>query len=89
MELNGGGKSLHIQSLTPFSFSVLKYTVADLFKCNHPAELTDLTQAAENPHWMLTIDAAHRGVGTGACGPDTLEPYRIRPGVYKLSLRVW
>jgi beta-galactosidase len=89
VELSGGGKCLHIQSLTPFSFSISKYTIADLFKCAHPAELTDLTQAAENPHWMLTIDAAHRGVGTGACGPDTMEPYRIRPGVYKLSIRLW
>lgn len=89
VELSGGGKSLHIQSLTPFSFSVSKYTIEDLFKCSHPAELTDLTQSAEDPHWMLTIDAAHRGVGTGACGPDTLEPYRIRPGVYKLSIRLW
>lgn len=89
VELSGGGKSLHIQSLTPFSFSVSKYTVEDLFRSAHPAELTDLTKAAQEPHWMLTIDAAHRGVGTGACGPDTMEQYRIRPGVYKLSLRLW
>jgi beta-galactosidase len=89
VELSGGGKKLHIQSLTPFSFSVSKYTVHDLFACNHPAELTDLTQAEKDPHWMLTIDAAHRGVGTGACGPDTMEQYRIRPGVYRLSVRIW
>jgi len=89
VELSGNGRVLHIQSLTPFSFNISKYTITDLFKCNHPAELTDLTQAAENPHRMLTIDAAHRGVGTGACGPDTMEQYRIRPGVYKLSLLVW
>jgi len=25
-------------------------------------------------------------VGTATCGPDTLERYRVRSGVYRLSL---
>jgi beta-galactosidase len=25
----------------------------------------------------LYLDAAHRGIGTGSCGPDTLPPYRV------------
>ena len=32
------------------------------------------------------LDAAQRGVGTATCGPDTLERYRLRPGVYRLCL---
>jgi beta-galactosidase len=31
------------------------------------------------------IDAAMRGMGTGACGPDTLPPYRAGPGTYRFS----
>jgi beta-galactosidase len=34
------------------------------------------------------IDAAHRGVGSGACGPDTAPEHRIRPGRYSWSYRL-
>lgn len=89
---NSGCGTIHIQSDSEFSFSILPYTAADLFKCRHTSELTDLTESSggeSEGRWILTIDAAHRGVGTGACGPDTLEKYRIRPGVYTLDLRIW
>ena len=89
IELSNGKKTLHIQSRTPFTFSVSKYAVKDMFACRHTVDLHDFTSDKQNPHYMLTIDAAHRGVGTGACGPDTLEKYRVKPGVYKLCLRVW
>jgi beta-galactosidase len=79
---------IHIQSLTPFTFSISRYEMADVWKSGHPAELTDTTTGKEG-YWTVTIDAAHRGVGTGACGPDTLEQYRIRPGIYRLSLKLW
>ena len=32
------------------------------------------------------IDAAIRGLGTGACGPDVLEEFRLSPGPYEM---VW
>ena len=88
LELSGGGKTLHVQSDTEFSFSLLPYTAQDLYKCHHTSELVDLSKGSEGK-WILVIDAAHRGVGTGACGPDTLEQYRVRPGTYKLNLRIW
>ena len=31
---------------------------------------------------MVHIDAAHRGVGTASCGPDTLDKYIIKTGVH-------
>jgi beta-galactosidase len=31
------------------------------------------------------IDAGMRGLGTGACGPDALPPYRVMPGTYRFS----
>lgn len=89
IEFSRGKKKLHIQSENPFTFSVLKYSAEDLFKKEHMAELIDLTKLEKNPHWILNIDAAMRGVGTGACGPDTLERYRIKPGIYKLDLLIW
>jgi len=88
LELTGGGQPLHIQSAVPFSFSISRHTLLDLWKCCHTSELTD-TASSPDGFWTVTIDAAHRGVGTAACGPDTLEQYRVRPGVYRLSLVIW
>ena len=66
LEFTGGGKSFHVESATPFSFCVSKYTDADLWKCEHTAELTD-TSEGENGYYTLSIDAFQRGVGTAAC----------------------
>ena len=83
LELNAEGKTLHVQSDEDFSFSILPYNAKELFRCKHTFELK------ESKKWILSIDAAHRGVGTGACGPDTLDQYKVKPGKYKLHLRVW
>ena len=82
------GKTLHIQSAKPFSFCVSQYTDEDLWKCEHTAELSD-TATGKNGFWTVSIDIAQRGIGTAACGPDTLEEYKVRPGVYRLSFLVW
>ena len=56
-----------------------------------PMRSTDLADAThdvfvnKSGNTVVTIDAAHRGVGTASCGPDTLDKYRIKPGVYKWS----
>ena len=34
------------------------------------------------------IDARHRGVGSGAVGPDTAAEHRIGPGPYRWSYRL-
>ena len=35
---------------------------------------------------VVCLDHRHRGLGTGACGPDTLPRYRIGPGRYAFRL---
>ncbi|NCX76455.1 MAG: DUF4981 domain-containing protein [Actinobacteria bacterium] len=56
-----------------------------------PMRSTDLADAThdvfvnKSGNTVVTIDAAHRGVGTASCGPDTLDKYRIKPSVYKWS----
>ncbi|MEL7156116.1 MAG: glycoside hydrolase family 2 TIM barrel-domain containing protein [Actinomycetota bacterium] len=59
---------------------------------HHEPALTAATTVAEleaDPTVEVHIDAAIRGLGTGACGPDTLPPYRVGPGPHTLrwSLR--
>lgn len=33
----------------------------------------------------IHIDAAMRGLGTAACGPDALPQYRVGPGTYAFT----
>ena len=66
----------------PTGFSALHYTAGQIFAARRT---TELQPAAET---FLTIDAAHRGLGTGSCGPDTLARYRIGPGPHRWSYEV-
>ncbi|MBQ7752113.1 MAG: DUF4981 domain-containing protein [Treponema sp.] len=92
--LQGDGQQpLHIQSASPISFNYSRYTEADLWKCEHRSELTPTSgtggEGAKEGYYTLHLDAAMRGVGTAACGPDTLEEYRIRPGKYKMEIIIY
>jgi beta-galactosidase len=54
----------------------------------------DLADATHNVYvrrsgtTVVTIDAAHRGVGTASCGPDTLPKYKIKPGIHRFTWTV-
>ena len=37
---------------------------------------------------VVHIDAAHRGVGTASCGPDTLPQYLVGGGTYTFGWTV-
>lgn len=53
-----------------------------------PAELEAALHTHEVPRGgdvVVLMDAAHRGLGSGACGPDTLPQYIIGPGTYTLA----
>ena len=68
--------SAHLPS---FHFSATHHTAEDMWASTHAADLQPRRQL------VLHLDAAHRGVGTASCGPDTLPKYRIGPGTYRLS----
>ncbi len=73
------GETLRIFSLgAPFAWSATRYPVDDLFAAGNQSDLTRSTQLS------VHLDAVHRGVGTGACGPDVLPEFRIAPGEYTL-----
>ncbi len=60
-------------------FNATHYSAEDLFASRHT---TDLVPGKKT---LLYLDAAHRGVGSGACGPDTLEQYRVPAGRHRLT----
>ncbi len=63
----------------PRQVSVTRYRAADLDAATHADELRP------RPGHVVHIDAAHRGVGTASCGPDTLPRYLVGPGRYGWS----
>ena len=73
------GKGLRISLPRPLSFTARMHHDADLTEAETLAEL--ITRDTYEVH----IDAAMRGVGTGACGPDALAPYLVGPGVYRIN----
>ena len=77
--------ALHIQASSPVSFNYSRYTEKDLWKCQHRNELTPTSSGPEG-YYTLHLDAAMRGVGTGACGPDTLSQYQVKPGKYRIEI---
>ena len=80
---NEQGCGFQIQTLDqPFSFSALHHTPEDYTKAFHTF---DLPERAET---TLLIDAIQRGLGTASCGPDTLDKYKIKPGVYRLNFAI-
>jgi beta-galactosidase len=78
------GTVVRLDVLDPTSMhvSATRFTVEDLYAAGHETDL--------RPRRGLVVhaDVAHRGVGTGSCGPDVLDRYRIRPGTYRFAYRV-
>jgi beta-galactosidase len=63
----------------PRQVSVSHYRAADLADASHDVELKPRSIS------VVHLDAAHRGVGTASCGPDTIAAYLLRPGPYRWS----
>lgn len=57
----------------PMNFSARHYTDCELAKRRHADELEKI------PECIFNFDYRVAGVGTGSCGPKTLEKYRVIP----------
>ncbi|WP_166853019.1 glycoside hydrolase family 2 TIM barrel-domain containing protein [Isoptericola sp. BMS4] len=80
---DSSGEFLRFSTLEErFSWSATRYSPQALFAAANDSDL------AADDRIVLCLDAAHRGLGTGACGPDVLERYRISPGRYDLTYRI-
>jgi beta-galactosidase len=80
-------RSLTIRADKPVHFSVSRYTRENLLAALHTTDLVDTSPGAAG-YYTLNIDCAQRGVGTATCGPDTLEKYRLRPGIFTMRLSI-
>ena len=78
------GTVVRLDVLDPMAMhvSATRYTTHELYAAAHETDL--------RPRRSLVVhaDVTHRGLGTGSCGPDVLDRYRIRPGTYRFSYRL-
>ena len=78
LELRDGvGNGVRFTMGRPMQVSATRFRAADLDAAEHMEDLSP------RPGTIVHIDAAHRGVGTATCGPDTIETYLVRGGTYR------
>jgi len=82
LSLANSRAGLRIQAAGPLEFSASHYTASDLFAAKHTYDLTP------RPETILNLDYRQRGLGTASCGPDTLDPYKIRAGQLQWRYRM-
>ena len=73
----GGDTGVELRFAEPLHVSASHFTASDLAAATHDVELVP------RPETTVHVDAAHRGLGTASCGPDTLPQYLVGPGTYR------
>jgi beta-galactosidase len=76
---DGAGRGMVLALDRPRQVSVTHFRAGDLAAASHDVELTPRAET------VVHIDAAHRGLGTASCGPDTLPAYLVGSGTYRWS----
>ena len=71
LELASKQCRIRLEAGEELALSIGQHSPESLFAATHQHEIVPLD------HLVLSLDAAHRGVGTGSCGPDTREEYRL------------
>ncbi len=79
-DINGWG--LYIAGREYINFNARHYTDANMIAARHTNELNWI------PETVLSIDHQVSGVGTGSCGPDTLEKYRVQPKEMEFTVQL-
>lgn len=80
LNLSRNDTSLRIESSRKIMFSASHLHPLDLTNAYHTNTLCPRDET------ILCLDLAHRGLGTGSCGPDTFEHYKIRKKTFQTKL---
>jgi beta-galactosidase len=82
IQLTGDAAAVRFTPLEPCEGSATRFTPADLFAARHTIDLVP------RPEVIVNLDVRQRGLGTGSCGPDTLDRYRIGAGDWRLDFEI-
>ncbi len=74
---DAGGRGFRVDGDARFVFTARRHHDHDLTAASTLAELRP-SDTIE-----VHVDTGVRGLGTGACGPDTSPPHRVRPGEHR------
>lgn len=68
-----------------FDFQAAHYRMKDVAEAKHPHEL----RKKKRDEVVLRLDAAHHGLGSGSCGPRTLDEYALltKPFEFEILLQ--
>ncbi|RFU29341.1 hypothetical protein B7463_g7015, partial [Scytalidium lignicola] len=66
------------------SFAALHYSTEDLDECRHPYEL----EKRKKEEVIVRLDWKHHGLGTGSCGPKTMEEFALKSKPFEFWLRL-
>ena len=79
---DASGQGVRIDLDKPRQVSATPFRATQLADATHDVELVPTGNT------IVHIDAAHRGVGTASCGPDTLPQYLVSGGTYSFGWTV-
>ncbi|CAN2172434.1 LacZ Beta-galactosidase/beta-glucuronidase [Candidatus Nanopelagicaceae bacterium] len=79
---DASGRGVRIDLDKPRQVSATPLRATQLADATHDVELVPTGNT------VIHIDAAHRGVGTASCGPDTLPQYLVSGGTYSFTWTV-
>lgn len=80
---DGRGAGLHVTGENSLNVTAHQYTTEDLEEADHIHELAHRGQIS------VSLDHVHCGLGTGSCGPSTLEQYRLEPDkIYEFAIEI-
>ena len=82
VSVTDGESGLIFVSDQAFSFNIQEYTDEELTHKKHDWELK------KSGHTILHIDFAMSGIGSGSCGPQLDEKYRVNPKEFSYRLRI-
>jgi beta-galactosidase len=79
-----GKRSVRIDVIDPEALhcSAIRFTANDLYAATHDSELIPRREL------VVSLDVAHRGLGTASCGPSVLPQYRLPAGTFRFSYRM-
>ena len=76
---DGTGRGLRVSGSKPFCFGVSRYETMDITEAKHQTDLVP------QDYYVLSLDIAQDGIGTGSCGPRALPKYDLKPGEFEFS----
>ena len=76
---DGTGRGLRISGSKPFCFGVSRYETMDITEAKHQTDLVP------QDYYVLSLDIAQDGIGTGSCGPRALPKYDLKPGEFEFT----